>query len=250
MCKKILKKPVALPCGCTVCGSHLEIKTKTLKCVPCDIEHNLNEITCMPNKTIEKMLSQGVHLSDEEKSFRQKLEESLADLHFFGDELRAKHSLLEVAIYDHFVELRRQLDLRSEEAKLQIDTIHMEMIEASKKMQAEYMDYLTSTTLSRREDSLDEERNALEDMFRDMHLSMQSVKDMAERQSKAIGEIKHKLGELEAIAELVKKNEFTSGDVLSKQLFGQLHLVSSLQRSPDVVSRKGILCSYKIKCIP
>ena len=247
MCPKILKKPVTLPCGCTVCGSHLDVKTKTLKCEPCGIEHNLNEVTCMPNKAMEKMLSQGVHLSDEEKSFRQKLEESLADLHFFGDELRAKHSLLEVAIYDHFVELRRQLDLRSEEAKLQIDTIHMEMIEASNKVQAEYMDYLSRTTsttpLSRREDSSEEEKNTLEDMFRDMHLSMQSVKVMAERQSKAIGEIKHKLGEMEAIAELVKKNEFTSGDVFSKQLFGQLHLVSSPQRSPDV-GRKGILCYY------
>ena len=230
MCPQILKKPVTLPCGCTVCAIHIDVKTKTLKCVPCNIEYNPKEITCMPNKAMEKLLSQGVHLSDEEKSFRQKLEEAMVNLHFFGNEIRTKHPLLEMVIYNHFDELRHQLDLRRKEAKLQIDVIHMEMIDASKKMQAEYMDYLSRTvspTLSRREDSLDKERNDLDDMFRDMNLSMQSVKDMAERQIKEIGEMKHKLGELEVIAEHVKKNEFKSGDVLSKHLFGQLHLVSS-----------------------
>ena len=72
---------------------------------------------------MERLLSQGVHLTQEEKSFQLQFEQTMADLNYFNDELLAKKLSLEVDFYDHFVEVRRQIDIRREEVKARIDDL-------------------------------------------------------------------------------------------------------------------------------
>ena len=51
-------------------------------------------------------------------------------------ELGEKTSLLKLEVYEHFVEIRRKIDIRREEANTWIEDLYMEMIELSKKAEA------------------------------------------------------------------------------------------------------------------
>ena len=228
-CPKILKKPVTFTCGCTVCGEHLDdkeaTKTKTIKCVKCNIEYNLNEINFKPNKLVEDLLNQNVYLTEEEKSFKTKISQSLADLHNIFDELREKKTMLEVEIYDHFVELRRQIDIRREEAKARIDDISMQMIELSQNVEAQYMDRLKKTFIRSEEESFERQKNDFEEKFRDPKLLIQSLHAIRANQDKEIAQLKEFKSEFDEIAWLVKGNKFKAGAVFGKELFGDLSLV-------------------------
>ena len=228
-CPKILKKPVTFTCGCTVCGEHLDdkeaTKTKTIKCVKCNIEYNLNEINFKPNKLVEDLLNQNVYLTEEEKSFKTKLSQSLTDLHNIFDELREKKTMLEVEIYDHFVELRRQIDIRREEAKARIDDISMQMIELSQNVEAQYMDRLKKTFIRSEEESFERRKNDFEEKFRDPKLLIQSLHAIRANQDKEIAQLKEFKSEFDEIARLVKGNKFKAGAVFGKELFGDLSLV-------------------------
>ena len=90
-CSKILEKPIAFPCGCTVCGIHLhdeEVhKSNKIKCIDCNIEFNVNENEFRPNKLAEKILRQGFLLNNEEKTFKVIIEQKMFDLWRLDDEM-------------------------------------------------------------------------------------------------------------------------------------------------------------------
>ena len=255
ICVKVLKKPVTFTCGCTVCGEHLhdkEVKkTNKIVCIPCKIEYNLNEIEFKINILVEKMLGQGVHLTKEEKDFKLHIGQSIAENHRLANEAREKKSSLEVDIYDHFVEVRRGLDIRREEAKAQIDIIYMQMINMAKETEARYIDYLKATLVqSVLSDSLDKERNALEEKFRDPHLKVESVKEMKAKQDEAIGDLNHKIREFGKVKEFVKENVFKAGNPLDKVLFGELKLVQSsesLNKSQRSFEKQSTIWGTTIK---
>ena len=112
---------IFFPCGCTVCGDHLEDKevrkSNTIKCISCNIWYDLNEAKFCPNKVIENILSQNDHLNDKEKSLKHQIEQEMVAMYQLGDELREKKSLNEMECHNHYQEMRRQIDIRREEAK-------------------------------------------------------------------------------------------------------------------------------------
>ena len=234
MCSKVFKKPITFPCGCTVCGRHLNDKeaklSSTIKCVSCNIDYSLKELELFkPNKTIENLLSKGVHLSDEENMLKQQIEQEMVELYKLCNEFREKNSLLEIEVYDHFVELRRKIDIRREEAKTRIDDIYMEMIDLAKKTEAQYMDHLKKQAqkalVRSRDDSLEKEKENLEDRFRETNILIENVKAIKTKHQEDIAELKNKLKEFDEIKKLAKENEFKSGVVFDKILFGSLNLV-------------------------
>ena len=133
ICAKILKDPIWLPCICTVCGEHLHEelaqKTNIIKCAPCNIEHNVSNDKFKPNTIVAKILSQGIHLTDEENALKLKLQEQMAIIYKLCGELREKKSLFEVEVYDHFQEIRRHIDIRFEETNCIDEALYMDTIE-------------------------------------------------------------------------------------------------------------------------
>ena len=201
ICSRIFKNPISFPCGFTICSGHLNdkevLKTNTIRCEACNVNYNVKETNFRTNRNIENMLSRLFHLSVEEISLKQQIEQKIAEFYQLYDELREKNSLLERVVTDHFVELRRNIDIRREEAKSRIDALYLEMIDLTKQTEAQYMGHLKKQdkkALSRSEnDSLEEEGEKLDEMFRDPNLCIENVKAIKTKHEKEIGELKDKL---------------------------------------------------------
>jgi hypothetical protein len=130
-CNKIFKHPILLPCYDTICEHHLREKQKSIECKTCKQTFNLDEsFKSGPNKQLQTQLDHDIHLSDEEKSLKNALLESCANLDQMNHEHHeSKTNLGSKSIKAHFDRLRRQLDERRESLKWKIDEIYFEMIE-------------------------------------------------------------------------------------------------------------------------
>ena len=227
---------IFFPCGCTVCGDHLEDKevrkSNTIKCISCNIWYDLNEAKFCPNKVIENILSQNDHLNDKEKSLKHQIEQEMVAMYQLGDELREKKSLNEMECHNHYQEMRRQIDIRREEAKKRIDVLYMEMIDLTIKAEAEYMEYLTKHVSHTLENDLDNETKLLVEKFRDPHLLIESLNKLKGKQDENISHLKAKLSKSSAIETRIKKNEFKAGIVFSKELLGELILFGPIKINP------------------
>ena len=139
-----------------------------------------------------------------------------------------KNSLLEVEVYDHFVELRRKIDIRREEAKSHIDDLYMKMIDLTKKTGADYMQYMAKQAsralVRRKDDNLEDDKKAIDDQFRDPQFLIGNVKALKTKHTEEIEELKSRLKEFDEIKMQVKVNEFKSG-VFFEAFFGSLSLV-------------------------
>jgi hypothetical protein len=59
VCKKILDRPVILPCGESICQSHVNKKTvenKQFSCVICESTHDIPANGFVPNRSLEKIM--------------------------------------------------------------------------------------------------------------------------------------------------------------------------------------------------
>ena len=188
---------------------------------------------------MEKMLSEDFHLSDEEKVLKLQVEQTMAQLYQLCDDLREKNSLLEVTVYDHFQEIRRQIDIRHEEANCSNDKLYMNMIGRTNHTQAQYMEHLKKETdrafVQSQYGCSDKERTILKDVLRDPLLV--NVKTIKARLEEEIVHLKAKSSEFEEIKEIVKANELKVGDSLDHNFYGELHLVE-----PSI-------CAFKSKIV-
>ena len=171
---------------------------------------------------MEDILSAGVHLSDEEKSLKL---QAMGDFYELCNELGETTFVLEVEVYNHFVELRRKIDIRCEEAKARIDDLYMEMIDLSKKAEAKYMEQLKMALVRNADKLLENGRKVLAEKSRDPNLLIQTVRDMQARQEEFVTALKTKIGELTEIRKLLSEKEFKSGVVFDKELFVKLWFI-------------------------
>ena len=90
------------------------------------------------------------------------------------------------------------------------------------------MDYLkmnASKVLIKNEDNvLEHELYDLVETFRDPQLSIQTLEEMQSRQDQKIAQLKKMLSDFDNIKELLKENEFKTGDAYCEDMFGELNL--------------------------
>jgi len=93
ICSKILKNPFSLPCGDTICEEHLKepecLKNNSIKCQSCEetFEVKDNEMI-RSNTTVQKLILNDRFLSDEEKSKKNYLEDSIENLSQLNEQLQ------------------------------------------------------------------------------------------------------------------------------------------------------------------
>ena len=73
-CPKVLQDPIILPCQDTICKEHLnESNSKSIQCLTCKEEFNLDNIEFKTNKIAKALLEKDAHLSNEEKILKKSL---------------------------------------------------------------------------------------------------------------------------------------------------------------------------------
>jgi hypothetical protein len=80
-CSKIYKHPIILPCNHSICLQHLSEKTvvkeNKIICKECNKEFGVKENKFESNYALAKLIDSQSYLSDEEKSLKQELEDSI-----------------------------------------------------------------------------------------------------------------------------------------------------------------------------
>ena len=231
-CKLILKDPVQLPCGDSICENHLMywhvLKQNRIECQVCKQEF---EVKCADLKSIKSIQKPKVYLKfsnkeEEIKILQQKIEESIKVFYEMHDEFISNKNGLDLKCHNHFHEIRFQLDIHRERLKEKIDDIYMEMIEKTKEFESSYLKSLNEKLdYSFEIKTFDEALNEVKEAFRDPSPLIESIREMHLIQENAIQTIQLKLDEMSLVDEdLMAFNEFKPNVSFSKDSFGQLNL--------------------------
>jgi len=211
-CSKIFKDPIDLPCGDTVCRQHLSdkdvVKENKIKCIDCNQEFKMTCDEFRSNKRLKNLIESQSYLSQEEISLKKKLEESIQKFFQFYDELTQNKAKLPSQVFDHFQEIRFQIDEHREEVKKRIDEIALKMIDETKKNEEIYLNNLKEN-LSSLDDckSLDTQLNEIEETFRNPNLLIGTIKEMQRKQEESLKDIQSKLNQMTKV-HLKATNEF------------------------------------------
>jgi hypothetical protein len=216
-CSRIVKGPIALPCDETICREHLNerdvVRENKIKCKKCNDEFQVKGHEFKSNIELMKLLESHSYLSSEELKLKRELEECIQKFFQFYDKFIQKRTKLDLDVFDHYQELRFQIDQHREELKEksdEIDEIALAMIDHTKKYEALYLENVKEG-FSLFDDckSLEHELNQIEETFRNPNLLIQSIKDMQQKQETVLNEIQSKLNEITLVKDtLIATNYF------------------------------------------
>ena len=89
-CSRIFKYPIELPCTHSICREHLiednVRKTNNIKCAECNEEYKVKENEFKSCHLVKQLLDDKCYLNEEEKSLKQKIEESIRNVHEMCDQ--------------------------------------------------------------------------------------------------------------------------------------------------------------------
>jgi methyl-accepting chemotaxis protein len=210
-----------LPCEDNICLQHLKekevVKQNAIKCVKCAENFPIKGHDFKSNKTLKQLIEDKSYLSEEEMNLKKNLEESIRKFFGFYDEFILNKSKVDTIVFNHFQELRFKIDEHRERLKAKIDDVALEMIEQTKKCEAEYLKEVKVTLLSSfdHSKSLDKDLEEIEEFFRNPNLLIQSIKEMQQRQEESLKEIQSKLNEINQVkVDLKAANEFVKSRIV------------------------------------
>ena len=108
------------------------VKVNRIKCKKCNGEFGVKSNPFKSNDELKKLVESHSYLSEDEMSHKQKLEESIRKFCEFYEEIVLNKNKIESDVFDHFQEIRFQIDEHREELKKRIDDIALEMIDETK----------------------------------------------------------------------------------------------------------------------
>jgi hypothetical protein len=208
------------------------VKENRIKCKDCNQEF---EVTCdefRSNKNLKKLLEKQSYLSEEEKSLKKELEETIRKFFQIYDDFVPLREKVDSDVYNHFQEIRFQIDEQREELKKRIDDIALAMIAETKKYEIIYLKSLKEKLFENlpfdESKSLENRFKELEETFRQPNLLIETIKEMQQKQEATLSDIQLKLNQITKIQDnLQASNVFRPNLSLFDQgtsLFGSIKL--------------------------
>jgi hypothetical protein len=227
-CSRIFKDPIELTCKHFICREHLiedsVRKLNKIICAECNEEFKIKDNEFKLCYFVKLLLDDKCHLNEDEKSLKQKIEESIRMFHEMCNEFETNKNILDSDCYNHFQEIRRQIDLHREKLIEKIDNIYMEMINRTKAVEASFMKSLNEK-LIKTPKSVEEDLEELETTFRNPNILLETLNEMLERQEKTLEDIKLKVNEVnQKKSNLDTSNVFFPNVSFIEESFGLLYL--------------------------
>jgi hypothetical protein len=164
-------------------------------------------------------------LSDNDKKLKKSLETELKVFYVFVEQLELNKNVVQMESHNNFQEIRHKLDLHREELKEKIDKIYFEMIDKTKEQEKVFASRIESLNYRGEIQTLDKEIHSVNESFRHLNVSLDSIKRMVDERKSATIEIVAKLSQLNQIKKyLIKSNEFEPNLGFYKKDFGRLNL--------------------------
>jgi hypothetical protein len=164
-----------LPCGDVICREHLSersvVKENKIKCTKCNQDFQVKHCEFKSNNELKNLIESRSYLRSIELKLKQKLEELIRKFFQIYDEFIQNKSILEFDVFEHFQEMRFQIDLHRamlKEKNDEIDEIAMAMINDTEKYEVLYLKNIKEDFSSFDDcKSLEHELNQIEELFRD-----------------------------------------------------------------------------------
>ena len=230
-CSKIYKDPILLPCDDSICREHLSeknvVKENKIICKKCNTEFEVKGNEFKSSIVLTKLTESQSYLSEEESSLKQELEGSVRQFFEIYDEFVPKKAKIELDVFEHFQEIRFQIDQHREELieksmsiandpdrllaiHKKIDDIALEMIDQTKTNENTCLKNLNEYFFSFDDiKTLDSELNQIEDIFRNPNLLIKTIKEMRRKKEESLYDIQSKLNEMNQIKDdLKERNQF------------------------------------------
>lgn len=125
-CQRTLAQPVVLPCGDTICKSH--VVKGTIKCPKCLADHSIPEAGFPINSLVEELLKNEFAKLDLGPGHKVAVE-SLEELKKIVDKLKRIRDDPKLEINRVISDLKNKIDLRREEEKRRIDNEALGLIQ-------------------------------------------------------------------------------------------------------------------------
>ena len=248
-CSKIFKKPISLPCGHSLCQEHLIESNHSIKCITCDKEFILNQDMFALNHVVNDLINDEMFLSENERNLKAKIQNSFVKLNKLNNELDETQQTFrnfEMEFYEHFQEIRRQIDLHREEEqfllnKEKIDSIALDMIYKTIEFQRPYFQRLNKIVVEFLQFkiiqiNIEDESKQLNETFRDPNLSLDSINKMNKEQNMKTSTTETTLHEMIDVRAHLQANRFEpfDGDIV----FGILDLTKSCLSTSLILSNQ------------
>ena len=220
ICKHILEDPISLPCLSAVCSKHLS--DGSIRCLECEKEFDVPQNGFPPNKIVSNILANELYLSDAEKTVKHAIQELIDQLEQLQEDLKEKHSDLEQRSFDHFTEIRRQIDLQREQLKAKIDEIALKLIDETNEKENAYKSKMEKSLLNVTRIDIEQSRQTLLEEFRKPHLLIEEVKQMRNEQEQKVNEFQARIKELGSLCGEIESLIFTPNQSFRDESFGLL----------------------------
>jgi hypothetical protein len=235
-CSKIYKDPVDLPCDDSICRAHLSerkvVKGNRIKCKECKQAFQVEDSQFKLNKTLKKLLESQCYMSEEEICLKLELEALVRKFVKCYDAFIQNKTQLKWDIFEHFQEMRSQIDHHRDDLKKRIDDIALEMINQTEKYEEIYLNVVNENFSAFEKKSLVNELNKIEDTFRDPNLLIQTIREMHLKHEESLKDIQLKLNEINQVKDDLKAaNYFKPNLSIFNQkeasLFGSIKLTQN-----------------------
>jgi hypothetical protein len=230
-CQKILKDPIHLPCNCDcICFEHLEasnvLESNSIKCKACNVKFELNSREFKSNQRLQSLLNKEIYLSDEEKSVKKSLENAIQVFFNLLDSMENSKNASIKESHQHFESIRRKIEVQRENLKSQIDKIYAEMIEETNRIEATFKIAYENISPGREFTNFDRETQDLNELFRNVNLSLDSIDKILTERNKSNVDLKLKLKKFTEIGKhLFESNKFEANLNFDQVAFGLHSLV-------------------------
>ena len=159
-CREILRSPVILPCGLSVCKHHTEAKS-SFYCMSCADEHS-SPRGFPSNKALEEMIAAEIQELDLGKEHKLALD-LCAQLDTTIEKLASAYENPELYIHEKMSSLKNKVDLKRELLKLRIDEIADKMIEKVVKYEDECVTHSKSSSFKTDFEEVDDKVKSAKD---------------------------------------------------------------------------------------
>jgi hypothetical protein len=213
-CSKIAKDPIELPCEDLICRKHLSerdvAKKNKIKCKKCNESFQVKDNQFKSIKALTQLIETQSYLNEEEIRLKEEYEASIRKFFEFHEKFMENKTQLQSNVFEHFQEMRFQIDEHREKFKKKIDDIALKMIDQTKKNEAMYLQDLKKNFSSLDEtQSLEGNLNEIEELFRDPNLLIESIGEMQRKQEESLSDIQLKLNQMSQVkVDLMATNYF------------------------------------------
>ena len=228
-CKLILRDSVTLPCSSDICGEHLRDGTVKNGVITCEKNFDVPRIGFAPNFELANLLASKSHLSNEEKTTKRAIQDLIHQL----EELQhlvitSTKPEMELTTFEHFTEIRRQIDIQREELKRKIDEIALKLIDQTKKREEIYKSKLKEIISPIVNTDLATFTQLMANEFRRPNLLIEEAERLKNEHVHKLAEFKAKLKEFSSLGKEIKSIEFEPRLNFQEIEFGRLKFKDSL----------------------